>query len=96
MTTLVTMTVDAEEEWEWGKVWPTNGLSVTNIAALRRLQGVCDRHRVATTYFTNQAVLDDPQARDTIMDLSLDDRVEIGMHIHPWNTPPLAGIPVTA
>jgi hypothetical protein len=39
MTTLFTMTVDAEEEWEWGKVWPTNGLSVTNIAALRRLQG---------------------------------------------------------
>ncbi len=95
MTTLFAMTVDAEEEWEWCDVWPTNGLSVTNIHALPRLQDLCKRHRVATTYFANQAVLDDPQARDTILDLSRDDRVEIGMHVHPWNTPPLDGIPVT-
>jgi hypothetical protein len=89
MPTLFTMTVDTEEEWEWGSGWPTTDLSVTNIGQLPRFQGVCSRYGVATTYFTDQAVLDNPEARQIVLELSKRERVEIGMHIHPWNTPPL-------
>ncbi|HLN32276.1 MAG TPA: hypothetical protein VK395_31395 [Gemmataceae bacterium] len=89
MSTLFTMTVDTEEEWDWGAGWPTTNLSLSNIQTLPRFQALCARYGVATTYFTNQAVFDDPEARAVLLRLSKEPRVEIGMHIHPWNTPPL-------
>jgi hypothetical protein len=89
MPTLFTMTVDTEEEWDWTTGWPTGNLSVTNVRQLPQFQDLCERFGVATTYFVNQAVLDDPTARQTMLALAGRERVEVGMHIHPWNTPPL-------
>jgi hypothetical protein len=91
MTTLYAMTVDTEEEWDWGQDWPTQELSLSNIYQLPQFQAVCSHHGVRTTYFTNQAVLDDTRAADTMDALRKEEGVEIGMHIHPWNTPPIAG-----
>src|SRR5262249_50331345 len=88
---LFTVTIDTEEEWDWEAGWPTSNLSVTNIRHLPRFQELCDSFGVATTYFTNQAVFDDKQAREVLLGLARHERVEIGMHIHPWNTPPLQG-----
>jgi hypothetical protein len=89
MSTLFTMTIDTEEEWDWGSGWPTSNLSLSNIQVLPRFQSLCARYGVATTYFTDQAVLDDPAALAILLTLSRQPRVEIGMHIHPWNTPPI-------
>lgn len=97
MPTWFTMTVDTEEEWDWNAGWPTSHLQLSNIHRLPRFQAVCERYGVATTYFTDQAVLDDPAAADVMRDLARRDRVEMGMHIHPWNTPPIiSNGPVTA
>lgn len=89
MKTLFTVTVDTEEEWNWGAEWPTSNLAVTNIRNLPRFQRLCSGYNVAPTYFVNQAVLDDDAARETVFGLSEQGRLEIGMHIHPWNTPPV-------
>jgi hypothetical protein len=97
MTTLYTLTVDTEEEWDWDSGWPTRDLSVTNIRQLPKFQQLCARHGAAVTYFTDQAVFDNPEARQTILEVARQDRVEIGLHIHPWNTPPFdPDRPVTA
>lgn len=88
-STLFTVTVDTEEEWDWDAGYPTENLSLRNIAELPRLQDVCSRHGAAVTYFVNHAVMADPTARRTLLDLARRPGVEIGMHIHPWNTPPL-------
>ncbi|HTK78388.1 MAG TPA: hypothetical protein VL371_24215 [Gemmataceae bacterium] len=87
--TLFTVTVDTEEEWDWGAGYPTENLSLRNIAELPRLHEACSRHGAAVTYFANYAVLSNPAARRTLLDLHRQPGVEIGMHIHPWNTPPL-------
>lgn len=89
MQTLYTMTIDTEEEWRWGEEWPTTNLSLANIQNLPRLQRLCHRHGVSPTYFVDRAVLDDDKARSTVLGLSQDGKLEIGMHIHPWNSPPL-------
>lgn len=89
MGTLYTVTVDTEEEWDWHAGWPTQDLAVSNIQQLPRFQDLCDRHGAATTYFTNHAVLNSPDALPVLLEMAQRDRVEIGMHIHPWNTPPL-------
>ncbi|MEX2317842.1 MAG: hypothetical protein WD669_11865 [Pirellulales bacterium] len=91
MTTLFTVTVDTEEEWDWDSGWPTHDMSLSNIALLPRFQEVCDRHGVSTTYFVDQAVWDSPSACDIMMKLKQRPNVEIGMHIHPWNTRPVVG-----
>jgi hypothetical protein len=90
MTTLYAMTIDTEEEWDWGAGWPSGRPSVENIGRLPRFQDLCSRLGVATTYFVDLAVLDDPDAQWTVRCLADRDGVEIGMHIHPWNTPPRA------
>jgi hypothetical protein len=96
MPTLFTVTIDTEEEWDWNAGWPTTGLSVTNVPHLAAFQDLCEGYKVAPTYFTNRAVLDDPAARKALLELATRERVEIGMHIHPWNTPPLTNGPVRA
>jgi hypothetical protein len=88
MATLFTMTIDTEEEWHWDTGWPTRDLSLTNIRQLPKLQDLCSRHGVAMTYYANEAVFDDPEARQHLLEVARRKHVEIGMHIHPWNTPP--------
>ena len=90
MTTLFTVTIDTEEEWDWeAGNWPTQDLGLENIDALRRFQTLCDEHGASTTYFTNWAVLENGGTRDVILGIDAGENVEIGFHIHPWNTPPL-------
>jgi hypothetical protein len=60
------------------------------VGRLPRFQQLCAAQGIAPTYFTNWAVLDQPDARQTLLGLQKLGRLEIGMHIHPWNTPPLA------
>jgi hypothetical protein len=90
MVITYTMTIDTEEEWDWDQGWPTQDLSLSNIELLPRFQDVCDRHGVATTYFADQAVLDCPRANAILLSLAERPDVEVGMHIHPWNTPPVS------
>jgi hypothetical protein len=92
--TYYTITVDTEEEWDWSGSFPVTDLALTNIAALPRFQDMCSRFGASVTYFTDQAVFENEQARSILLGIAGRDDVEIGMHIHPWNTPPLNG-PVT-
>ncbi len=89
MPTLYTLTVDTEEEWDWSSSFPIDRLSTANINCLPRFQELCARHGAAVTYFTDFAVLDNARARQILLEIASQPRVEIGMHIHPWNTPPL-------
>lgn len=83
------ITVDTEEEWDWSSGYPTGPTRTENIRRLPAFQAAIERRGAAATYFVNHAVLADPESRAIILDLSKRPRVEIGMHIHPWNTPPL-------
>jgi hypothetical protein len=87
------VTVDTEEEWDWDSGYPTGPAAVTNISRLPAFQELCERAGTAVTYFTNHAVLANPESRRIVQHLATRPRVEIGLHIHPWNTPPLAAGP---
>jgi hypothetical protein len=83
------ITVDTEEEWDWASGYPTGPTRTENIHKLPDFQNACERSGAAVTYFVNHAVLADSAARGIILELAKRPRVEIGMHIHPWNTPPV-------
>ena len=85
-----TVTVDTEEEWDWSSGYPTQSQHVSNIEALPRFHDACSKWGVPVTYFTNHAVLSQPKTRPVLRELKNSGTAEFGLHIHPWNTPPLA------
>ena len=86
--TLLMMTIDTEEAWDWDGPFPTTDYCVDHVKRLVDFQSVCERHRIRPTYFANYAVMSQPASRDTMLALAARDGVEVGMHVHPWNTPP--------
>ena len=54
------------------------------------MQDACEQLGVHATYFVNHAVLKNDSAAEVIKQLAKRPGVEIGLHIHPWNTPPLS------
>lgn len=86
---LVLTTVDTEEEWDWSGPYPVQGLSTDNVAGLMRFQQACERHGMKPTYFTNHAVMADSRGREAMQAIGVRPGTEVGMHIHPWNTPPI-------
>ncbi len=83
---LLLMTIDTEED-NW---LPTrDDLTVENIQQLPQLQKFLSRLGGRPTYFVTYQVMVDPRAREIIKTVAGEDGVEIGGHLHPWNTPPM-------
>ncbi|QDV82900.1 hypothetical protein [Planctomycetes bacterium TBK1r] len=85
------VTIDTEEEWDWDAGFPVRNSSVNNILKLERFHELCQRFNVATTYFVNHPVLVEDSAASIIQEFARTPRTEIGMHVHPWATPPKVG-----
>jgi hypothetical protein len=82
------ITIDTEEEWDWSAGWPVERHSLDNIQAVPAFRELCARHGARSTWFTNWSVMENPVTRDTLLSISEEPDVELGMHIHPWLTPP--------
>ncbi|HUK21883.1 MAG TPA: hypothetical protein VLV45_10080 [Gemmatimonadales bacterium] len=82
----VVVSIDTEEDnWEPAR----SGVTVENIRELPRLDRFFERLGIRGTYFASYQVMTTAWARDLIAGLAASDRVEVGGHLHPWNTPPL-------
>ncbi len=86
------VTVDTEEEWDWNSGYPTGQTHVANIALLPEFHRRITATGAPVVYFTNHAVLANPSSREMIQRISQEPGSEIGLHIHPWNTPPVAPV----
>jgi hypothetical protein len=82
----VIVSIDTEEDnWE-----PTrDGVTVECIRELPHQHRFLEQFGARTTYFVNHAVSSTPWAADILRSLEADGTVELGGHLHPWNTPPL-------
>ena len=67
---------------------PYGGLTVTNIRKIPELQKVFEDYHVVPTYLLTYPVANDESAAAVFRDLLDAGQCEIGMHCHPWNTPP--------
>lgn len=92
MPTILAVSVDTEEDnWGWASSDP---LRCENARELPRLVRFFERLGVRPTFFVTHAYLRDPSARDLIREMASEEWIEIGCHVHPWNTPPFdEGIP---
>jgi hypothetical protein len=86
MSPKLVITVDTEEDL-WAE-YRREGNPVENIGALPMFQELADRYGAIPTYLVNWAVADAAASSRTLRGLVESGDCEIGMHCHPWNTPP--------
>jgi len=80
------VTIDVEED-NWNRYSRTEN-PVHNVKRLLTLQELFDRYGVRPTYLVDYPVVTDPVAVGILKEFLEHDKCEIGMHCHPWNTPP--------
>lgn len=80
------VTIDTEEDdWNGGQ---SIGSPVTNVARVPDFQALCDRYEIRPTYLLTYPITQDSAAARLFRGLCMQGTCEIGVHCHPWNTPP--------
>ncbi len=80
------VTIDTEED-NWNR-YSRNENSCKNIEQLLALQELFDSYRVVPTYLVTLPVVNNEKSQSILKRIITGGLCEIGMHCHPWNTPP--------
>ena len=80
------ITIDTEED-SWDKYSATKN-PVENIERIIHLQKAFDEFRVKPTYLVSYPVATNTKSVTILKKILDEGKCEIGMHCHPWNTPP--------
>ena len=87
------ITIDVEEEGLFSGTYPRSGAGVANVAELRRLEFIPREFGFPLTLLATYPVAQDAGAREVLAAWRDQHGAEIGVHLHPWNTPPLVDLP---
>lgn len=82
------VTVDTEEEFDWGAPLTREMHSLVTIPALRTFQTFCEEFGVVPVYLVDYPIAQSPLAADAIGDAVSSGRAEVGVQLHPWVSPP--------
>lgn len=81
------VTIDTEED-DWGG-FDRRSFGVENIKRIPKLQSIFDEFGVVPTYLVSYPVADHSESAKILGGIRRENKCEIGMHCHPWNTPPV-------
>jgi len=87
MNVQVAITIDTEED-NWGQ-FDCKLPTVENIYQIPRLQSLFDKYGAKPTYLLTAPVINDKRSCLILKEIEVDGRCELGLHCHPWNTPPV-------
>jgi hypothetical protein len=87
------ISIDVEEEGLFSGHYPRTPPGVTNVAELERLAFIPQVFGWPLTLLVTYQVARDPAARRVLARWRDRHRAEIGLHLHPWNTPPYLDLP---
>ena len=82
------LVVDTEAEFDWTKPFARDLDTVAAMDALERGQEVFDRHGLRPIYVVDHPVATQERGARTLRSIAARDGCEIGVHLHPWTTPP--------
>ncbi|BHH86295.1 polysaccharide deacetylase family protein [Desulforhopalus sp. 52FAK] len=80
------VTIDTEED-NWSK-YSVNENPVSNIEKVISLQKLFDKYQIRPTYLITYPVATNTRSVEILKTIQDAGKCEIGMHCHPWNTPP--------
>jgi hypothetical protein len=82
------VTVDTEEEFDWDAPFSREQRGVGHIAKAAAFQSLCEEYGVKPIYLVDHPIASDARAVDILGEYAAQDRANIGLHLHPWVTPP--------
>lgn len=85
-TFLITVDTEGDNLWNWHE-----GQTITthNAAFIPRFQELCEKYCFIPTYFTNYEMANNTEWVEYAREKNRDQKCEIGLHIHAWNSPPI-------
>jgi hypothetical protein len=84
----VLLTVDTEEEFDWGEPFRREGYGLSHLAAIPRFQDFCEGLGARPVYLVNWPIVQEPRAVEVIGDAVRRGVAEVGVQLHPWVNPP--------
>lgn len=81
---LITIDTEGDNAWQRARTVTTQ-----NALHLPRFQELCDRYGLKPTYLVTWEMAHSLPLRELVSEAIRDDRAEVGMHLHAWNSPPL-------
>ena len=87
------ISIDVEEEGLFFGHYPRTPPGVSNVAELSRLAFIPREFGLPLTLLVTYQVARDPAACQVLTEWRERYGAEIGVHLHPWNTPPFADLP---
>ena len=82
------LTVDTEEEFDWGKPLQATGHSVDTVPRLAKFQQFCESFGVVPIYLVDYPIATSQRAAEVLRGPLAEGRAEIGVQLHPWVNPP--------
>jgi hypothetical protein len=80
--------IDTEEEFDWSQPFDRKHTGVKHIEDVPQLQAVFERSGLIPTYIIDYPIAASKSGSDYFRALAQSGRADIGMHLHPWVTPP--------
>ena len=82
------LTVDTEEEFDWGKPLDRADHSIHSLPRLAKFQRFCESFGVVPIYLVDYPIATSPLAAEILREPIATGRAEIGVQLHPWVSPP--------
>tara|TARA_R110002124_G_scaffold68699_4_gene185548 strand:+ start:893 stop:1918 length:1026 start_codon:yes stop_codon:yes gene_type:complete len=82
------ISVDTEEEFDWGAPFQRSGHTTVSVPMLRKFQEFVEKYGVRPAYFVDYSIISDDEAVAFLRNVAERKTAEIGVHLHPWVNPP--------
>lgn len=86
---IITVDTEGDNLWNWK---PGDIITTENGKYVDRFQELCDRFGFKPVYLTNYEMANDDNFISKLIHWEAEDRCEIGIHLHAWNTPPFVNL----
>ncbi|ALE15948.1 hypothetical protein AMC99_00640 [Altererythrobacter epoxidivorans] len=84
----VLLTVDTEEEFEWGGAFTKDDHGLSHVAQIRQFQAFCEGLGVVPLYLVDWPIVMNERAVEVIGESVKRGLAEVGVQLHPWVNPP--------
>lgn len=82
------VTVDTEEEFDWGQPLQREGHGLDHVLRLAKFQEFCENEGVVPVYLVDWPIVQSKRAAEILRGPVAAGKAEIGVQLHPWVNPP--------
>ena len=83
---IITVDTEGDNLWAWK---PGDIITTENAKYIDRFQNLCEQYRFVPVYLCNYEMIMDSSFCAYLARKASDNKCEIGMHLHAWNSPPI-------